>query len=196
MSLFLAFFFFVFFPPCNFHWCDFRKYRIGSYLLRLFIPYIFLFFFLVFSTSVFFLGAVSFAGTWAVHEGGVVTVSDLKEVLIAKTEEKDRQRGSKERSNHEDSYYSRISCQHKDKTSFKQIKKTAWGLISFIFSFLTSKHSWRNTFFLLFAFFFSAVEWVKERKRETGMFLWPFEAITAAKTEKTYINPHITCKLT
>lgn len=42
---------------------------------------------------------------WCIR-GRVVTISDLKEVLKAKTEEKDRQKGGEERSYHGDSYYS------------------------------------------------------------------------------------------
>lgn len=38
-----------------------------------------------------------------VHKGRVVTISDLKEVLKAKTEETDRQRRGKESSYHEES---------------------------------------------------------------------------------------------
>lgn len=38
--------------------------------------------------------------------GRVVTISDLKEVLKAKTEEKDRQKGGEERSYHGESYHS------------------------------------------------------------------------------------------
>lgn len=38
--------------------------------------------------------------------GKVVTISDLKEVLKAKTEEKDRQKGGEERCYHGESYYS------------------------------------------------------------------------------------------
>lgn len=39
------------------------------------------------------------------HKGRVITISDLKEVLKAKTDKKDRQKGGMERSCHKEGHY-------------------------------------------------------------------------------------------
>lgn len=57
--------------------------------------------------------------------GRVVTTSDLKEVLKAKTEEKDRHKGGEERSYHGESYYSRECPVRKHtNTHKKKLQKT------------------------------------------------------------------------
>ena len=83
---------------------------------------------LVFGQVSFFLfsGSVNLAGPRAVQiRGRVVTVSDLKEVLRARTEEKDRQRGSKERSYHGESYCYSWECPvQQQSTQMLQRKQT------------------------------------------------------------------------
>lgn len=107
-----------------------------------------------------------FAGPLMVSKGRVITISDLKEVLKAKTEEKDRQKGGKGRSYHE-SHFSwecpvkqqSVNTKRK-KSSQKKRKKKLYLRLKFMFLYFTQKHSWRNLFFSSFGC------WVKERKRE------------------------------
>lgn len=91
-----------------------------------------------------------------VSKGRVITISDLKEVLKAKTEEKDRQKGGKGRSYHE-SHFSwecpvkqqSVNTKRK-KSSQKKRKKKLYLRLKFMFLYFTQKHSWRNLFFSSF----------------------------------------------
>lgn len=167
-----------------FHWCIFRNYRAENNVLYLFIPFLFFFFFCCccFWTSCFFSKAVSFAGLRMVQKRGgrAVTVSDLKEVLKAKTEEE----GQTQRRRGEIlswgellllgmSCQTTVSRQHKQKP-FKKKKKQLCPRVIFSFSYSSIPG---GVFIRLLR------ERKSERERATVM-LWPFEAITAAKMGK------------
>lgn len=97
---------------------------------------------------------------WCIR-GRVVTVSDLKEVLRAKTEEKDRRTGSKERSYRGgELLLSGMSCQttvNTNKNCFKKTKQTDCLRRYFLFIFDLGP-------FLEESFFFGC--WGRERERD------------------------------